>query len=185
MLTSVDLPSVYPEALLDELTATACDRRWWVLYTKVHQEKALARQLLGYEVPYYLPLVPKTSHLRGRRFVNHVPAFPGYVFLFGNEDERVMGLTTNRVSRVLHVHDHERLSHDLQQLQRLIVSGAPLTLESRLAPGKRVRIRDGMLAGLEGTILKRQGAVRLMIAVDFLQQGASVAIEDYRVEPID
>jgi transcriptional antiterminator RfaH len=107
------------------------------------------------------------------------------LFLFGSEEERVQGLTTNRISRILDVHDGERMSHDLSQLQRLIASGAPLTLESRLAPGRRVRIRDGSLAGLEGTILKRQGAVRLLVAVNFLQQGASVAVEDCRVEPIE
>lgn len=185
MFTKTDLPSVYPDSLLEDLTSSPGERRWWVFYTKVHQEKALAEQLLGYEIPYYLPLVPKTSMSRGRRFVSRVPVFAGYLFLFGSEEERVQGLTTNRVSRILHVHDGERLSQDLSRLQRLIASGAPLTLESRLSPGKRVRVRGGVLAGLEGTILKRQGAVRLLVAVDFLQQGASVAIEDCRVEPID
>lgn len=180
-----DLFSIFPETLLDESTCQPSDHRWWVLYTKVHQEKALAQQLLGHQIAYYLPLVPKTCVCRGRRFISRVPVFAGYVFLYGSEEERVASLTTNRISRVLPVHDPERLAHDLRQLRRLIDSGAPLTVESRMAPGRRVRVRHGPLMGLEGVILKRRSTTRLLVAVNFLQQGASVEIEDYLLEPID
>jgi len=184
MSVALELPSLYPEVLLDQGTCQPSDRRWWVLYTKVHQEKALAQQLLGYQIPYYLPLVPKSRVCRGRRLVSRVPLFAGYVFLFGTNEERVTSLTTNRISRVLGVDDLEGLTRDLRQLQRLIVSGAPLTVEQRLAPGQRVRVRSGLLAGLEGRVLKRHGATRLLVAVDFLQQGASVDMEDCLLEPI-
>jgi transcriptional antiterminator RfaH len=155
-----------------------------VLYTKVHQEKAIAERLLGREIPYYLPLVEKVNVCRGRRFVSHVPVFAGYVFLFGTEEERVASLTTNRVSQVLAVDDLEQLTYDLRQLQRLIASGAPLTIERRLATGDRVRVRSGPLAGLEGTVLRRHGATRLLVAVNLLQQGASVDIDACQLEPI-
>jgi transcription antitermination factor NusG len=184
MSVASELPSLYPEVLLDQGTCQSSDRRWWVLYTKVHQEKALAQQLLGYQIPYYLPLVQKTSVWRGRRFISRVPLFAGYVFLFGTEEERLASLTTNRISRVLFVGDLEGLSRDLRQLWHLIASGAPLTVEQRLAPGQRVRVRSGLLAGLEGRVLKRHGGTRLLVAVDFLQQGASVDIEDCLLEPI-
>lgn len=179
-----DHPTIYPENLLDGLAAEPSDRRWWVLYTKVHQEKALSRQLLGREMPYYLPLVEKTSRWRGRRFVSMVPIFAGYVFLYGNEQERVWSLTTNRISRVLAVPDLDGLANDLRRLQRLIASGAPLTIEKRLARGDRVRVRYGPLAGLEGVVLRRDGASRLLVAVNFLQQGASAEIEDHLLEPL-
>lgn len=177
-------PSVYPTDLLEELTAQPPDRRWWVLYTKVHQEKAIVERLLGRQIPYYLPLVEKVNICRGRRFVSHVPVFAGYVFLFGTEEERVASLTTNRVSQVLFVDDVAQLTHDLCQLQRLIASGAPLTIERRLSAGDRVRVRSGPLMGLEGTVLRRRGAARLLIAVNLLQQGASVDIDTCQLEPV-
>jgi len=180
----LDHPSVYPDDLLDGLAAEFSDRRWWVLYTKVHQEKAITRQLHGRGIPYYLPLVEKTSLWRGRRFLSMVPVFAGYVFLYGNEQERVWSLTTNRISRILSVSDLEELTRDLRRLQRMIASGAPLTVEKRLARGDRVRVRYGPLAGLEGVVLRRDGTSRLLIAVDFLQQGASAEIDDHMLEPI-
>jgi len=190
MVSSFEQPVLYPELLLDELTAeeTACedsDRRWWVIYTKARQEKALARDLFGYQVPYYLPLISKRTMCRGRTFNSSIPLFAGYVFLYGSEQERVVSLTTNRISRVLAVRDPAGLVRDLRQFRRLIASGAPLTIESRLVAGNRVRVKHGSLAGLEGTVLCRRGERRLLVSVNFLQQGASVEIEDCLLEPID
>jgi hypothetical protein len=41
------------------------------------------------------------------------------------------------------------------------------------------------MRGLEGTVLMRRAQTRLLVSIDFLQQGASVAIEDYLLEPLD
>jgi transcriptional antiterminator RfaH len=177
-------PDCYPHNLLDEALEGPEDRRWWAVYTKSRQEKSLARQLGGMTVPYYLPLVSKISRIGGRRVESHLPVFGGYLFLFGSEDERVQALTTNRISRILPVPDTEQMTADLRHVRSLIMAGAPLTVESRLQPGQRVRIKSGALMGLEGMIITRRGESRLLIAVHYLQQGVSVQIDDYMVEPI-
>jgi transcriptional antiterminator RfaH len=177
-----DQPDLYPATLLDELPAERADRCWWVLYTKARQEKAVARDLYVRGIPFYLPTVKQPSVRRGRRRLYQAPMFSGYVFLYGSEQERIGTLTTNRVSRVLTVPAPDRLLFDLRQLRRLIDSGAPLTIESLLAPGHRVRVRQGPLMGMEGAVIARRGGYRLLIAVDFLQQGASIEIEDFLLE---
>ena len=177
--------SLYPDDLLEPAVAAASARQWWAVYTKSRQEKAFARQLLGRGIPYYLPLVLTNHASRGRRFSAHVPLFASYVFMCASEQERIASLTTNRVSRILAVPNAVGMVHDLRQVFRLIASGAPLTIEQRLAAGRRVRIRHGSLAGLEGTVLARRGGTRLLVAVDFLQQGASIDVEDHWLEPVD
>ncbi|MEN6450372.1 MAG: transcription termination/antitermination NusG family protein [Thermoguttaceae bacterium] len=178
-------PNLYPETLLDAEPAGDSPRRWLALYTKARQEKSLARELLRYQVPFYLPLVPKTSISRGRRRTSLSPLFGGYVFLYGSEEERLRTLATNRVSRVLSVEDPQQLIYDLRQLKQLISAGAPLTVESRLAPGRRVRVRHGAFAGVEGTVVKRRAETRLLVSITFLQQGASVEIDDFLLEPLE
>ncbi len=177
--------SVFPENLFDGELAEPGDRCWRAIYTKARQEKALARQPVRHQVPFYLPLVAKDNFIRGRQIRSHVPLFNGYVFLFGSEEERVCALTTNRVSRILPVTDQQGLYHDLRQVYRLIESDAPLTVERRLMPGRQVRVKAGAMIGLEGTVISRRGDCRLLIVVDFLQQGASVAIDDFMLEPLD
>jgi transcription antitermination factor NusG len=178
-------PNLYPETLLDEAPADVPGRRWLALYTKARQEKSLARELYKYGIPFYLPLVKKTSVSRGRRRTSLAPLFGGYVFLFGSEEERIKCLTTNRISRVLAVEDPDQLAFDLRQLRQLIAANAPLTVESRLGPGQQVRVRQGAFAGLEGTVLKRRGQTRLLVSINFLQQGASVEIDDFMLDPLE
>ncbi len=185
MSTSIQTPNVFPSTLLTESVLDAPKRQWSVLYTKPRQEKALARDLVAYEVPYYLPLAKKISTYGKRRIVSSSPLFPGYLFLNSSEDERLRALQTNRISQVLAVDDPVVLHCDLLRLERLIASGLPMTAESRLAAGQRVRICRGPLSGLEGTVLERRGIRRLLVSVDFLQKGASVAIEDHVLEQID
>jgi len=177
--------SIYPERLLDESAHPSDEQKWWAIHTKPRQEKSLARDLLQQEIPFYLPLVAKNHLVRGRKVQSRIPLFTSYVFLFGSGDQRVESLKTNRIAYTLEVTDGEQLRKDLCQVQQLIELGAPLTVEARLTPGRRVRIRGGSMAGLEGTILVRRRHTRLVVAVDFLQQGISVEIDDFLVEPID
>ena len=178
-------PCLYPETLLTGLPSEMPGCQWWVLYTKARQEKAVARELLAYEVPFYLPIVKKTSVCRDRKVTSHVPLFPGYVFLFGSDDQRVQALTTNRISRVLPVYDPERLERDLRQIAQLIAAKMPLTVEARFVPGERVRVQHGPFEGLEGVVMRRHGQTRLLVTVNYLQRGASVEIDDFMLEPID
>jgi transcriptional antiterminator RfaH len=178
-------PNMFPETLLDAAPPEPCDRHWMVIYTKARQEKSLARELLKYGVPFYLPLVKKVAIVGGRRRTSWMPLFAGYVFLFGTEEERVKSLTTNRISRILAVEDADELVFDLRQLRQMIAVGAPLTIESRLGPGQRVCVRQGPFAGLEGIILKRRGQSHLLVSINFLQQGASVEIDDFMVDPLE
>jgi transcriptional antiterminator RfaH len=177
--------TIHPDDLLDTDFFAPSERRWWAVYTQSRQEKVIARRLLAREVPFYLPLVAKDNLIRGRRVRSHVPLFAGYVFLFGSDDERSAALSTNRVSGILPVADQSRLHEDLRQVRRLIAARAPLTVEDRLLPGQRVRVKGGALSGLEGVVLSRRGKARILVAVDFLQRGVSVAIEDFLLEPID
>lgn len=176
---------VHPHDLLDSTALPGTkERQWQVLYTKARHEKAVARQLQVRGIPFYLPLIDKTAVCRGRRVSSRVPLFPGYVFLYGDADERRQSLETNRVSQVFDVPSCDELLWDLRQIQQLIAARTPLSSESRLAPGQRVRVKHGSFQGLEGTVVMRRGETRLVISVEFLQRGASVAIDDFMVEAI-
>ncbi|MCA9170589.1 MAG: hypothetical protein KDB23_23080, partial [Planctomycetales bacterium] len=69
-------------------------------------------------------------------------------------------------------------------IAQLIQVDAPLTVEARLTAGDPVRIKNGPMAGLEGVVITRRGQARLLVAVKMLQQGVSVEIEDFLLEPL-
>lgn len=184
------LPSesdIFPGNLLEEdYSPEIAHFGWWALYTLARREKELMRRLRGMEIRHYGPVIAKRGKTpRGRVITSHVLLFPGYVFLCGNELDRHRAMGTHCVSRCLPVNDPGQLVYDLRQIRRLVLSGVSLTPESKLQPGMRVRIRRGLLAGMEGTVVKRRGGDRLLVAVHFLQQGASVLLGDFEVERID
>ena len=183
---------VFPAGLLDGgefdpfgKAAAAEDARWIAFYTLARREKDLMRKLEAAHVPFYAPLIPRRLHTAGGR-VRHsyVPLFPGYVFAPVDDEQRRDALATNTVARWLPIPDEELLVSDLRAIKRLIDSEHPLTPEARIEPGQFVRVKSGPLRGVEGIVLKRRGEQRLMVAVRFLNQGASIELEDIDLERI-
>ncbi|MEK6235614.1 MAG: hypothetical protein N2C14_12970 [Planctomycetales bacterium] len=179
-------PDFYPEDLFSSLESNGTsDRKWWAIYTMSRREKTFMRRLTALEVPFYGPLIRRrTQAPNGRKRESFVPLFPNYVFVHGDDEQRRAALTTNCVSKCLPVADAEQLTRDLSQLHAIIEADIDMTPEARLEPGTPVRICSGSMAGLEGVVLKRHGQERLVVAVRFLQQGASILVEDFAVEPI-
>jgi transcription antitermination factor NusG len=141
------------------------------------------RKLEAAEIPFYAPLVRRRLRSPGGRTRDSfVPLFPGYVFSRVDDEERRAALATNTVARWIPIGDERMLVEDLRAIKRLVDSEQPLTPEARLEPGQVVRIRSGALRGLEGTVVKRRGTQRLMVAVRFLNQGASIELEDVDLE---
>ncbi len=179
-------PDIFPEDLLEADGHEDSAVRWWALYTLPRREKELMRRLRVWGLGHYGPLVKQRGRTpKGRIRTSYIPLFPGYVFLRGTDADRYQAMTTHCVSRTLEVDDVPSLIGDLRQIRRLIRSDTPLTPEARIQPGMKVRIRKGSLAGTEGVVVKRRGGDRLLVVVRFLQQGASIQLEDFEVERID
>jgi transcriptional antiterminator RfaH len=174
----------YPENLLDEMPLADDSRRWWAAYTLPRQEKSLARQLNAMQVPFYLPLVSQIRLVNGRRQKSFLPVFSSYLFMFADDEQRVGALGTNRIAHLFSATDTAALTRDLCRVRRMIESGEPLTIEAKLQAGQQVRVKNGALMGIEGTIIERRGESHLVVAVEFLQQGVSIMISDFQVEPL-
>ena len=183
-----DAPAQFPTDLLSNPPGVhanwqGSECKWWLAHTLPRQEKKVAAALLPRQVPYYLPLVTrKTLTPRRRTRIGRIPLFPGYVFVYGADEHRMQTLKTNRVLAVHHVRDGETLRLDLLKFAELIALGAPLVPESRLVAGDRVRVKAGPFRDQEGIVIRRNGKTRLLIAVNYLQRGASLEIDDCLLE---
>ncbi|WP_164103389.1 transcription termination/antitermination protein NusG [Candidatus Laterigemmans baculatus] len=173
---------LFPDDLLEQPAGAA---PWWAMYTRSRQEKQLMRRLLQLEVGFYCPTISRRYRSpAGRVRTTHLPLFPNYVFVRGDNEARYEAVSTGTISRCLEVEDADLLVADLAQIRRLIATGEPLTPEARFEPGARVRVRNGQFAGFEGIVLKRHGETRLLIDVRFMNQGASVLLDDCQVDPL-
>jgi transcription antitermination factor NusG len=158
---------------------------WWALYTLARFEKKLMRQLIKIEVPFYCPTIARRYRSpQGRIRTSVEPLFPNYVFVKGDEIARYNAVCTGSVSRWMPVGDPAQLVEDLRQIRNLILTDAPLSPETRLEPGQKVRVKTGIFKGFEGTIIRRENEIRLLISVRYMGRGASVALDDCQLEQI-
>jgi transcriptional antiterminator RfaH len=179
-------PSLYPEDLFQqEQRSTDDEHRWWVLHTRPRSEKSLARAAHEDRTTFFLPLYTHRWRKNGRLFKSTLPLFPGYFFVHTNGPGWLRLRETGWVANVLPVADQARLDRDLARLHSVVAAGVPLAPEQHLQKGTRVRVTTGPLSGVEGTVVRQQGKMRLLIEVHFMQQGASMEVEPWMVTPVE
>jgi transcription antitermination factor NusG len=158
---------------------------WWVLHTRARNEKVVAKALSRQQVDYFLPLVHYKRTYGGRINRVEIPLFPGYVFLCGQPEDRLVALKTNRVANVLEVSNQEQLKHDLRQIALTVESGEPVDLFPGLQTGARCRVTAGSMIGIEGVVIRRQGPWRVYVGVEFLGQSAELEIDPSLLDIMD
>jgi transcription antitermination factor NusG len=160
-------------------------KQWWCLHTKPRQEKATARELRVQKVPYYLPQVAHEDRTpQGRKTRSIIPLFTSYLFLWGDDHDRLAALKGNRLVRVIEVNDQSGLNHDLRQVHQMLASGLAVLPEPTVPVGAQVRILSGPLAGIEGRVIRRGKRDQFVAVVHFLGSGATVDLEDWQVEQV-
>jgi hypothetical protein len=160
--------------------------RWWVAHTKARFEKAFAADLASKNIPYFLPMVEKITFSGGRKRRGMMPLFAGYVFFAGSEQQRYEALLTDRLCQVIAARDQAQLVEELASLHRVIAGGLAIDLYPFAAVGRRVRVTQGALVGVEGTIIHREHASpRLVLSITMLGQGASLEVDVAALEPIE
>ena len=180
-------PDMYPQDLWDEVgRSSEYERRWFCLHTRPRQEKATARELRAARVPFYLPqIVHQDRTPAGRKISSVLPLFGGYLFLFGDDTERIQALKGNRIANVIEVHDQAVLAGELRQIHRMLGSGLAIVPEPSAPVGGRIRIASGPLAGLVGTVIRRGKRDHFVAVVQMLGLGATVDLEDWQVEVLN
>src|SRR5262249_26838284 len=117
-------------------------------------------------------------------FTSQVPLFPGYFFVFGDAEARLLALRTNLVAQSVPVGDQHRLHDDLVRVHRLMGADLPLTPEERLQPGDAVEVIAGPLAGLGGRVLRRGKRFPFFREVELLGGGFPGELDSGMAQPL-
>jgi transcription antitermination factor NusG len=100
-----------------------------------------------------------------------MPLFPGYVFVRVSLSERIRVLEHPSVLRLVTFGGRPAPLPDgeIQRLRAALELGKAEPFPF-LTPGRRVRVKSGPLAGLEGMILRRKGRMRLVVSVEAIHR---------------
>jgi transcription antitermination factor NusG len=107
-----------------------------------------------------------------------LPLFPGYVFVCISLCDRIKVLQVPGVACRVGFNGQSAVVAD-QEIEALRSSTA-LHLGVRphayLAVGHRVRIRRGILAGVEGILVRRKNALRVVLSIDLILRSVSAKL---------
>ena len=170
-------PDVFPETIF------TLDRPWWVAHVRSRQEKALARYLQQFEIPYYLPQMEKRVRRDSRTVVSYLPLFSGYVFFRGGVDEGARAIRSHLIANLLEPVSQVELAAELRQLHDLQISEKKLVRYPYVAEGDAVMITEGAFKGFRGVVVRERGAERLIVSISFIRQSVAVDIDRDYIKP--
>lgn len=161
--------------------------KWFAAYTATHHEKHVHEQLADRRVESFLPLyscrrqwkkrVPETVEL---------PLFPNYVFVRISRSERTAVLGTPGVFSIV------GSGADAWELPEREIEALRKGLQERkiephpyLTVGERVRIRAGVMAGIEGVLVRKKNDFRVLLSLDAIMRSVAVEVDADDIEPVN
>ena len=170
---SVSLPSEY---ILPQ---------WFAAYTSPRHEKKVALQMEGNEIEFFLPLYRTVRRWKDRRKQLDLPLFPGYIFVHIALRDRLRVLRLPGVLQfVSFAGKPAPLPHgDIESLRNGLAGGLRAEPHPYLKVGKRVRVRGGPFAGLEGILTRRKDKFRVVLSIELIQRSVAVEVDESEVEP--
>lgn len=157
---------------------------WQVLFLKPRTEKKVANLCRTHRLPHYLPLRSSTKTYQRRKVTFFKPLFPGYLFASVAPGQKILLQRSDHVVRFLAPIRPVAMLRDLVQIRRALRADPALLPVASLSSGCRVRIVSGPFQGMEGTVKRLAGNLRVVLAVEMIGMGVAVSAELSQVEPL-
>jgi transcription antitermination factor NusG len=130
-------------------------------------------------------MTQRTAYWGGRKRQVLSPIFPSCVFFSGDQTAVYHVMATNRVCQTIPVRQRAYFVSELDAIDIALKCNPQLDLYPFATIGRRCRVRQGPLTGIEGKIVQVDGATRLVLQVSMLGQGVALEISPDLLEPID
>ncbi len=182
------LPSISEQSDLEraQLPIEFVEPRWYVAHTSANHEKRVTQQLLERSVEHFLPLYDSVRRWKDRRMKLQVPLFPGYVFVRLPLRDRLKVLQIPGVARLISFNGQPAAlpDNEIEALRAGLAAQLRAEPHPYLTVGRRVRVRRGPLEGVEGILIRKKNAYRVVLSLDVIMRSASVEVDASDLERI-
>ena len=161
-------------------------QQWFAVYTTPRHEKHVSEILAERQIETFLPLYRTNRQWKkSSPVVLDLPLFPTYVFVRIARQARGTVLGT---PGVLSIVGSSKESWSLPDFEiDALRSGL---LERKIEPhpylvvGERVRIMAGVMAGVEGVLVRKKNDLRVVLSLDTIMRSVAVEVNSDDIEPV-
>jgi transcription antitermination factor NusG len=153
---------------------------WYAAYTMANHEKKVAAELNRRSVEIFLPQYLSVRRWKDRSVKLELPFFPGYVFVHFALNERFQVLQVPGVVRLVGFSNSPVPVPEIDIARLRNVSNLSFRIEPHpyLTAGRRVQVKAGPLAGLEGIVVRRKNKPRLVVSIELIKRSMAVELDE-------
>jgi transcription antitermination factor NusG len=162
------------------------DRRWHAVFTLPQNEKSVVKHLEIREIESFLPTFETIRLWKNRQRKTIVlPLFPTYLFVRINSLERAKVLQSPGVLAIVGKNREQSPIPDAEiEFLRSDLCRHRIEPFHELVIGKRVRIRSGVMSGVEGTLVRKGASMRFVLTLDLINQHAVIQVNADSLEAV-
>jgi transcription antitermination factor NusG len=159
--------------------------RWFALYTTPRHEKHVFEILAQRQIETFLPLYRTTRRWKkSRPVVLELPLFPTYVFARVTQKARSAVLGTSGVLSIVgSAREPWPIPDPDIEAIRLGLQMGKIEPHPYLTVGERVRIKAGVMTGVEGVLVRKKNDFRVVLTLDAIMRSVAVEVDAADIEP--
>ena len=159
--------------------------RWFAVYTTPRHEKHVSEILAERQIETFLPLYRTNRQWqKSRPVVLELPLFPTYVFVRIARQARGAVLGTPGVLSIVGSSREPWPLPDLEiEALRFGLLERKIEPHPYLIVGERVRIKAGVMAGVEGVLVRKKNDLRVVLSLDTIMRSVAVEVDADDIEP--
>jgi transcription antitermination factor NusG len=157
---------------------------WYALYTCPRHEKVVAQQIERRNLRCFLPVYRSVRRWKDRRKELELALFPGYVFVRMLLENRQRVLELPGVVRLVSFNGQPAAlpADEMEALQSRLSGDLKIEPHPYLRVGRRVRVRNGAMQGLEGIMVRRKERCRVVLSIDLIMRSVAVEVDEADLE---
>ena len=157
---------------------------WHAVQVLTNHEKQVTQHLSSRSVEHYLPVYTEKSKWTDRTVTLHRPLFPGYVFIRLAPEQRLRVISTPGVLHLLGKGTEGAIpGAEIERIRTALAKGYALKPHAQLAKGMRVRLKQGVFAGIEGKVTEVRNNCTVVLALSGVDQYFSLTAGIDDIDP--
>ena len=160
-------------------------KRWFVLQTKPRKEKIVLQQIEQKKIEVYSPFIEKIRIWSDRKKKIQVPLFSGYVFIHGDESERIKAIT-DTIGAMKYIYFQKRPAvvndREIEIIKQALLSPEKISIEEKMIKkGDLIIVSHGLFKGMKGYVNEFRGKYKLTVNLEELSYSFNIILNSNEV----